>query len=217
MKITAFYNGLITKLGKADFEKVHRAKIGIAGAGGLGSNCALALVRAGVKHLTIVDFDIIEPTNLDRQFFFIDQVGMVKVQALKTNLLRINPELEINAVNKKIEAQDVASLFGNCDAIAECFDSAQYKSMLVFELLKLGKFTVAVSGLGGIGSSDQIITHRIKKNLVMIGDLKSDISSKPALSPRVSVAAAKQADTILEFILEKKFKKTRINVQIGDS
>lgn len=203
MKINAFYNGLITKLGKADFEKVHRTKIGIAGAGGLGSNCALALVRVGVKYLTVVDFDIIEPANLDRQFYFLDQVGMVKVQALKTNLLRINPELEINAINKKIEAQDVAGLFDDCDAVAECFDSAEYKSMLVSELLRIGKFTVAASGLGGIGSSDQIITHRVKKNLVIIGDLKSDISLKPALSARVSVAAAKQADTILEFILEK--------------
>jgi len=206
MKIHMFEENLKKKLGADNFDKVRDARIGIAGAGGLGSNCALNLVRAGFKKLTIVDFDIVDPSNLDRQFYFLDQVGMSKVEALKINLARVNPALEIKAVNRKIEKSDVAKLFGDCDVVAECFDSAENKTMLVSELIKMCKFIVTVSGLGGVGSSDDIKVHRIKKNLVMIGDLKSDICHRPALSPRVNVAAAKQADVVLEHIIENPSK-----------
>jgi len=204
MSAAIFYANLIKKIGKANFDKVQKTRIGIAGMGGLGSNCAANLVRVGFKTLTLVDFDIIDPTNLDRQFYFQDQVGMPKVEALKTNLLRINPELDLKTVKKKIEAPDVKTIFADCEIVAECFDRAESKSMLVGELLKLGKFIVTASGLGGAGSSDDVKVHRLKPNLAMIGDLKSDICHKPALSPRVNVAAAKQADVILEYILNGK-------------
>jgi len=196
-----FTSNLIKKLGDDNFRKVQSAHIGIAGAGGLGSNCALNLARTGFKKLTITDFDIIDESNLDRQFYFLDQVGRKKVETLKENLLRVNPELKISTLNKKIERSDVAAVFGDCDAVAECFDKAENKSFLVEELLKMGKFVVTVSGLGGFGASDDIKVRKVKNNLIMIGDMKSDISNKPAISPRVNIAAAKQADVILEYIL----------------
>ncbi len=198
-----FRQNLINKIGEENLRKIEKAKIGLAGAGGLGSNCALNLVRVGFKKLKIVDFDIITAANLDRQFYFMDQVGMPKLEALKTNLLRVNPSLELEMVNKKIEKQDIKDLFSDCDCVVECLDRAEYKSMIVEESLRLGKFTVSASGLGGIGSSDEIKIHRRSKNLVIIGDLKSDISKTPALSPRVNVSAAKQADVILEFVIKK--------------
>lgn len=196
-----FHEDLLKKLGAEAIEKVEKAHIGIAGAGGLGSNCAANLVRVGVRRLTIVDFDKIEPSNLDRQFYFSDQIGMVKIEALKVNLLRINPALELTMINKRITKNDLKELFCDCDIVAECLDLADTKRMLVEELMKLNKFIVSASGLGGVGASDEIKTHIIKKNLIMIGDLTSDISCKPALAPRVSVAAAKQADAILHHIL----------------
>ncbi len=201
MSAGAFRANLINKLGSENFGKIQDTTVGIAGAGGLGSNCALNLVRAGVKKFIIIDFDRVEPSNLDRQFYFLDQVGMVKVEALKNNLLRINPDLELTLISKKVAKDNVEELFHGCDIVAECLDMAESKRMLVEELMKMGKFIVSASGLGGIGSSDEIKTHVIKKNLIMIGDLKSDICNKPALSPRVNVAAAKQADAILERIL----------------
>ena len=204
MTIEAFRADLIKKMGEENFNKVRSAKVGIAGAGGLGSNCALNLVRVGFEKLTIADFDRVDASNLDRQFYFLDQVGEIKVEALKTNLLRINPALELRAVNKKIEDNNIDEIFGACDIVAECLDTAGYKKMLLEKLLRMKKFIVAVSGLGGIGSSDDIKIHRIKDNLVMIGDLKSDICQKPALSPRVNVAAAKQADVILEYALHAR-------------
>ena len=198
-----FRENLIKKLGKEGLAKVEKAKIGIAGTGGLGSNCALNLVRVGFKKLTIVDFDIVSAANLDRQFYFLDQVGRVKVEALRENLYRVNPDLELIICNKKIEKSNIKDLFTGYEIVAECLDSAENKSMLVNELLALGKFIVAVSGLGGVGSSDEIKLYRIKPNFIIVGDLKSDISERPALSPRVNIAAAKQADVILDYVLNK--------------
>ncbi|HOW88379.1 MAG TPA: sulfur carrier protein ThiS adenylyltransferase ThiF [Candidatus Omnitrophota bacterium] len=201
--MNAFEENLIRKLGAENFKKVQKARVGIAGAGGLGSNCAACLVRTGFRNFTIADFDRVDATNLDRQFYFADQIGMEKTEALKVNLLRINPALELKMVQVKLEPANISETFRDCDIVAECLDRADAKSMLVAELLSAGKFTVSVSGLGGIGASDEIKTQRAKKNLILIGDLRSDIEKAPALSPRVSVAAAKQADAILAFVTGK--------------
>lgn len=201
MTIDLFKENLIKKIGKEHFHKIEKTQVGLAGAGGLGSNCALNLVRVGFKKLTIVDCDKVDPSNLDRQFYFSDQVGMKKVEALKANLLRLRPDLELTVSDQRIEKSNIKELFRDCLIIAECLDRVECKSLLVAELLPLGKFIVTVSGVGGIGASDEIKVQPIKKNLVMIGDLKSDIARAPALSPRVNVAAAKQADLILEYVI----------------
>jgi len=199
----SFKENLLRKFGKDYMDKVSSARVGFAGAGGLGSNCALNLVRSGFEKLTIVDFDTVVSANLDRQFYFLDQVGLNKVDALKISLLRINPDLEVKALIKKINKENIKCIFADCDIVVECFDRAEIKKMLVEELIGLGKFIVAASGLGGIGLSDEIKTHRLKDNLVLIGDLKSDILDNPPISPRVNIAAAKQADAVLDYVLHK--------------
>jgi len=196
----AFRKDLIAKLGEVKLAKIEKAKIGIAGAGGLGSNCAACLVRVGFKNFTIADFDVVDATNLDRQFYFADQVGMEKVEALKTNLARINPGLELQMLPVKLEPANILGIFRDCDVIVECLDRAEAKQMLVSGMLPTGKLIVSASGLGGIGSSDDLRTRKLKPNLILIGDLASDIAKTPALAPRVSIAAAKQADAVLEFI-----------------
>jgi sulfur carrier protein ThiS adenylyltransferase len=128
---------------------------------------------------------------------------MKKVEALRTNLLRINPGLELQMLSVRLDLGNLREVFRDCDIVVECLDQAGAKSMLVSGLLPSGKLIVAASGLGGFGSSDNIKVHRLKPNLVLIGDLASDIEKTPALSPRVSVAAAKQADVVLEFIARK--------------
>ena len=199
----AFRQDLIKKLGETKLAKIEKTRIGIAGAGGLGSNCAACLVRVGFKNFTIADFDVVDATNLGRQFYFEDQVGMKKVEALRTNLYRINPHLELQMLEVKLEPANIPEIFRDCDVVVECLDRAEAKSMLVSGLLPSGKLIVSASGLGGFGSSDDIKIRRLKKNLVLIGDLSSDIEKSPALSPRVSVAAAKQADVVLEFVAGK--------------
>jgi sulfur carrier protein ThiS adenylyltransferase len=191
---------LLLKLGEAKLAKIEKARIGIAGAGGLGSNCAACLVRTGFRNFTIADFDSVDGANLDRQFYFEDQVGMKKVDALRGNLLRINLALELQMLPVRLEASNLLKVFADCDVVVECLDLAEAKQMLVSGMLPTGKLIVSASGLGGFGSSDELKVHRLKPNLILIGDLASDIKNAPALAPRVSIAAAKQADVVLEFV-----------------
>lgn len=199
----AFRQDLLKKLGEIKLAKIENARIGIAGAGGLGSNCAACLVRVGFKRFTIADFDHIEPANLDRQFYFEDQVGMKKVEALRVNLFRINPHLELQMLPVKLGPANIPEIFRDCDVVVECLDRAEAKSMLVSTLMASGKLIVSASGLGGYGASDDVKVHKLKANLILIGDLASDIENSPALSPRVSITAAKQADVVLEFVAGK--------------
>jgi len=198
--LDAFRQDLVEKLGETKLAKIEKAKIGIAGAGGLGSNCAACLVRAGFKRFTIADFDRVEPSNLDRQFYFEDQVGMQKVAALEANLRRINPCLELHMLPVKLEPANIPEIFRDCDVVMECLDRAESKSMLVSQLLPSGKLIVSASGLGGYGASDDVKVRKLKPNLVLIGDLASDVEKSPALSPRVSRVAAMQADVVLESV-----------------
>lgn len=196
-----FEEKLLESYGRESYEKIRNITIGIAGAGGLGSNCAFNLVRVGFRKFVIADFDVVSPSNLNRQFFFLDQVGMTKVEALGVNLKRINPDIEITACNIKVISSNSSEIFSSCDIVVEAFDRVDQKTMLVNNILKTGKFVVAGSGLGGFGESDMIKTVRMGRNLVVVGDMNTDVINKPPLSPRVNVVAAKQADVILERVL----------------
>lgn len=198
-----FEKTYLSRFGEKNLSKIQSAKIGIAGAGGLGSNCAFNLVRTGFRKLTVIDFDTIDLSNLNRQFYFYDQVGLPKVKALEQNLKRINPDLEGRFLEKKIEADNILELFSDCDIVVEAFDRPEYKSLFVEKLLNTQKFLVCASGLAGWGNSDAITVRQVKDNLVMIGDLVSDFSLSAPLSPRVNIAAAKQADEILNFVLRR--------------
>ena len=111
------------------------------------------------------------------------------------------PGIDIEALALRLDRANIVAVFAGCDVIVECFDKIEAKSIFVEALLPSGKFLVAASGLGGIGESDGIRVHRIKENLVMVGDLRSDIETAPALAPRIMIAAAKQADVVLEHVL----------------
>ena len=129
-------NTYLTPEERAALESV---RVGIAGAGGLGSNCAMHLVRAGVKHLTIVDFDVVNESNLNRQFFFRDQIGQKKVEALKANLLRIEPDADIRAVDMRLDASSAREVFADCGIVVEAFDAVDAKVMLVSAFASSGK------------------------------------------------------------------------------
>jgi sulfur carrier protein ThiS adenylyltransferase len=183
--------------------KIRRTHIGIAGAGGLGSNCAHALVRCGFEKFTIVDFDVIEPSNLNRQFYFPDQIGRPKVEALKENLRRINPEITIKTFQIKLDRGNMPLLFDPCQVIVEAFDKAEMKAAIVECFANSDKFMVTASGLAGYGKSDRIKSKKLRANLILIGDGRSSVSEtlKP-LAPCVYIAAAKQADAVLEWTLQ---------------
>ena len=132
------------------------ARVGIAGAGGLGSNCAMHLVRAGVQHLTVVDFDVVNESNLNRQFFFRDQLGQKKVEALKENLLRIDPDADIRAVDMRLDASSAREIFADCGIVVEAFDAVDAKVMLVSAFASSGKKLVTASGLAELRDPDRL-------------------------------------------------------------
>ena len=123
----------------AECAVLEKVRIGVAGAGGLGSNCAMHLVRSGIRHLVVADFDVVGESNLNRQFFFRDQLGMKKVDALKANLLRIDPEADVQAVDVRLDAASTRELFENCDIVVEAFDAVEAKTMILSTLMPLGK------------------------------------------------------------------------------
>jgi len=189
-------------LGEEKLARIQRIKVGVAGAGGLGSNCAQLLVRSGFKRFCIVDFDHVDAGNLNRQFFFPRQVGLKKVEALKENLLLINPDIEVEALHLKIKKETLESLFSDCHAVVEALDGAGYKRMLVEHFIGSEKLLVSASGLAGWGNSDAIKVHSIKDNFFLVGDLVSEVVPQcPAMAPRVNAAAAKQADIVLSYYL----------------
>lgn len=197
-----FEEGLCRYLTPEALARIRRVRVGIAGAGGLGSNCAWMLARSGFEDFVIVDHDRVEASNLNRQFFFARQVGLPKVQALSENLLAINPDIRIEAHEAAVDAGNAASLFSDCHAVVEAFDQASAKKMLVEAMLGTGKFLVAASGLSGCGDSDRIKVHRMKDDFYVVGDLKSQAGPEcPPLAPCVTLAAAKQADLVLEWAM----------------
>jgi sulfur carrier protein ThiS adenylyltransferase len=129
--VNQFEEALLKYLSADDLTKLQEFKIGIAGAGGLGSNAAGMLVRTGFKQFKIVDFDVVEPSNLNRQFYFWPQLGQKKVEALKENLRLINPDVHIEAVAERIEAQNIEAMFADCHIVVEAFDKPEYKKMPV--------------------------------------------------------------------------------------
>lgn len=182
--------------------KIRSAKIGIAGAGGLGSNCALALVRSGFEKFVIADFDVVTLSNLNRQQYFSEDIGKSKVNCLETLLSKINPAAKCEVNNTRITNDNAENIFAECQCVVEAFDNAESKAMLAEEYISTGKLLVSVSGLGGYGSTDRIITKKIRENFYLIGDGVSEIGSnvKP-FAPCVMIAAAKQADVVLEWVL----------------
>jgi sulfur carrier protein ThiS adenylyltransferase len=186
-------------------EQLREKRVFIAGAGGLGSNVAISLVRAGVTDLTIADFDRVEPSNLNRQQYFRDQVGMLKVDALTENLLRINPDLKIKTVCEKITPLNCKVIISaSAEIIFECFDSAEAKAMITGFCMKKrpGIPVIAVSGLAGTGKCGTIKVRKGPANLWIVGDLKTEMNSgNGTISSRVAYAAALQAHTGIRIML----------------
>ena len=200
-----FEQGLDKYLPKQELQKIKNTKILIAGAGGLGSNAAMMLVRCGFEQITIIDYDDIELSNLNRQFFFTDQVGQAKVVALEENLLKINPNIKLTIIKERLTVDNVNNLVKNQDIILEAFDDIKAKKIIVEAGHYFDKYIIAASGLAGIGNSDDIVVRRINPYFYIVGDFKSDINlNLPPLAPRVMIVAAKQVDIILSIVVGNK-------------
>ena len=184
-------------------EKLKKAKVCILGLGGLGSNVAILLARSGIGYLKLVDFDIVEASNLNRQQYRISHIGMKKTEAIRTIIKEVNPFVEVEILNKKIDRENILSIVGDVEIVVEAFDVAETKAMAREELLINGdKILVSASGMAGIGSANEIITRKVRDNFYLIGDNYSDYEEYSGImSTRVMICAAHQANIVLRIIL----------------
>lgn len=187
--------------------RIRAARVAVAGLGGLGSNIAVSLARIGVGHLHLIDFDRVDVTNLNRQQYFADQVGMYKTEALRENLLRINPWLELRTDCLRVTEENAAELLRDDAYICEAFDIAENKAMLAGEVLEHfpEKYLVAASGMAGYGDSNEIRTRRVTSHFYLCGDEKTEAEAgRGLMAPRVALCAAHQANMVLRLILGER-------------
>ena len=184
-------------------EALRNGKVAIAGLGGLGSNIAVMLARIGVGNLLLVDFDTVEPSNLNRQHYNITHLGMLKADALKSQLDLINPYVDVQVLSAKVTAENACEIFGDYEIVVEAFDSAINKAAIVNALLEGGgKKIVAASGMNGYKSSNDIITRRVLKNLYITGDNESAPQEGIGfMAPRVSICAGHQANMVVRLLV----------------
>lgn len=179
--------------------------IGIAGAGGLGSNAAVALARIGLGKIIVADFDIIESSNLNRQYYFNDQVGQAKVHALKENINRIDTSISVITHHIKLNENNLFTIFDTPDVLIEAFDRADQKQMIIETTLSLRPELPLVVGLGmaGWGKSNQIKVRQ-EGQLYICGDEVSEIDENlPPLAPRVGMVANMMANVALAILMNK--------------
>lgn len=199
-------NALEQRHGKELQGKFSKASVVICGLGGLGSNIAISLARAGIGKLHLIDFDKVDLANLNRQQYFVGQIGMYKTDALLEILKKISPYTEIVTHTVRITESNIEELFKEGDIICEAFDKAEEKAMLVNGVLEKfpDKYLVSGSGMAGVSSANDIKTRRITKRFYLCGDEVSDVADNIGLvSSRVMVCAAHQAHMILRIIAGK--------------
>ena len=196
-------DALIDRHGTTLHKRFSSATVAICGLGGLGSNIAIALARAGIGKLLLIDFDRVDITNLHRQQYKTNQIGCYKADALAENLLEIAPYMEIQTVTAKITEENFTDLLKEADIICEAFDNAEAKAMLVNGVLEQlpDCYLVAASGMTGMDTPNTIKTRRIMKRFYLCGDEVSDVADTIGLvAPRVMLCAAHQAHTVLRIL-----------------
>ncbi len=184
-------------------KNLKESTVGIAGLGGLGSAVALALARVGLGKLILADYDVVEPSNLNRQHYFVDQIGMPKVQALSETLARVNPYVEIETHAVRLDESAVLRVFRETQVVVEAFDRAESKAMLIETVLQHmpGTAIVAASGVAGYGDNDALHTRRSGR-LFICGDEKTEAAPGMGLmAPRVGAVAHLQANQVMEILL----------------
>ncbi len=198
-----YHSALVERHGANVQEKYDRATVAICGLGGLGSNIAICLARAGVGHLILIDFDKVDVTNLHRQQYKIDQVGMNKTDAILANIKETNPYIEVDVRQVMVTKDNALELTKDADIICEAFDKAQNKAMLVNLILEKtpDKYILSSSGMAGFGSANLISTKKITKRFFLSGDDVSDVDDGIGLiSSRVMVCGAHEAHMALRIL-----------------
>ena len=199
----AWLSALIERHGAARQEKFSRGRVAICGLGGLGSRVAELLTRAGVGYLRLIDFDRLEATNLNRQWYFMEQLGRYKAEALADNLRRITPYAELDVHTVRITEDNLASLLADVDVIVEAFDNATCKAMLVNGVREQFPrcHLVAASGMAGFASANAMRVRKLSENFYLCGDGRSAADAGDGLyGARVNICSAQEALVVLQLL-----------------
>lgn len=199
----AWLSALIERHGAARQENFSRGRVAICGLGGLGSRVAELLTRAGVGYLRLIDFDRLEATNLNRQWYFMEQLGRYKAEALADNLRRITPYAELDVHTVRITEDNLASLLADVDVIVEAFDNATCKAMLVNGVREQFPrcHLVAASGMAGFASANAMRVRRLSENFYLCGDGRSAADAGDGLyGARVNICSAQEALVVLQLL-----------------
>lgn len=200
----AMQKALEERQGKEMQKRFAEATVAVCGLGGLGSNISIALARAGIGKLILIDFDQVDVTNLHRQQYKASQIGQYKTEALAENLKEIAPYVELETHTIRITEENIPKLLSEADIICEAFDCAEAKAMLTNAVLETmpGKCLVAASGMAGMGPANAIQTRKITKYFYLCGDEVSEVARETSLvAPRVMICAAHQAQAVLRILV----------------
>ena len=195
---------LVARHSPGVYERVRRAVVGIAGLGGLGSAVTLSLARTGVGRLILADFDVVEPSNLNRQQYLVKHLGMAKTEAMRELLAEVNPAVRVTTFRRKLSPKNIAGAFRAADIVVECLDQAPAKSWLLGAVRESlpGAYLILASGVAGFGDSNAIRTWRMGDRTFVVGDLKSAAEpGRGLMAPRVGVAANHQADLVISLLM----------------
>ena len=199
--MNAFEQGLQKYLTQKQLKLIQSSTIGIGGSGGLGSNVAMILVRTGFVNIEILDCDDIEPSNLNRQQYFIDEIEKNKVETLKKRLLKINPGINCITHNIEWSLDNASDFFKNREIIIESFDKPDDKTKFIEYYQDKTKYIVSGNGMAGIAGGTATSIKKLK-NIYIIGDQSTDTGDgHPPLAPRVTACAATMADVVLNLTL----------------
>ncbi|MFH1217072.1 MAG: sulfur carrier protein ThiS adenylyltransferase ThiF [Pseudomonadota bacterium] len=195
---------LAMRHGAAIQESIKKGIVGIMGLGGLGSAVAVALVRIGIGKLLLADYDVVDLSNLNRQYYFADQIGLPKTRALRDTLLRINPYVSLETIETRLTEDTIPVLFRGVDVLVECFDDPVMKPAALRAVLTglAGVGYVGASGMAGFGEGNRIVTRKLYPRVYLVGDEESEVGPDQGLmAPRVGIAAHHQANQALRLLL----------------
>ena len=204
MEAAEIYKALCQRHTAEKQEKLKNARVAVAGLGGLGSHVSIALARLGVGHLRLIDYDVVDITNIFRQCYLLRHIGQYKTDCLKTQIAEINPYIKVETVTKKITQENVMDLVGDSDIVCEALDRKESKAMLINEIMEHceDKIVVAGSGMAGTDSANRIVTRKITPRFYVCGDGVSALEDGLQLmAPRVALCAMHEANMIMRLLL----------------
>ena len=196
---------LCCRQGKNITDILKNSKVVICGCGGLGSHVAISLARTGLGNIKLIDFDVVEPSNINRQYYFIDQIGRYKTDALKENINKINPYIHVETKNVMLDNENIINEVAGFQVIVECFDNTKSKLMLMENCIKKlpHSFIIGASGVAGYFDTDIIKIKKLGKNILIVGDFENEASEDlPLMAPRVTACASIQANETIKYLLQ---------------